>query len=122
MRQGRRTGVVCLDETDLSFHRREYERLVTDLEDSARSTYLGVAATARPTQLVLSAKRRFQNLVGQAFQPDAPVRLESLTYVLKPLLIRPTPFSPGGQGAAGTRYVTAPQWMPQSGCSLLPVA
>jgi len=36
---------------DLSFHRRGYERLVTELEHSARSTYPGVAAMARPTQL-----------------------------------------------------------------------
>jgi hypothetical protein len=28
------------------------------------------------------AKKRFHNLVGQAFQPDRWVRLESLTYVL----------------------------------------
>jgi predicted nucleotidyltransferase len=38
----------ALDEADVAFHQREYERLVGALEDSARGSHLPEAATARP--------------------------------------------------------------------------
>src|SRR5262249_40949991 len=69
----------------------------------------GAGATCRPSR----SKERLAVPVGQAFEPDSTVRLESLTYILIPLLssgrpgVEGSPMNPGDEIAALRAEVAA---------------